>query len=47
MAEQIKDHMQREREAPDVQQLREVIQQRISLQRLLERLDREDRFGLR
>jgi hypothetical protein len=47
LAEQIKDHMQREREAPDVQQLREIIQQRIILQRLLERLDREDRFGLR
>lgn len=47
LAEQIKDQMQREREAPDVQQLREVIQQRIALQRLLERLDREDRFGLR
>ena len=47
LAEQIKDHMQREREAPDVQQLREIIQQRIVLQRLLERLDREDRFGLR
>lgn len=47
LAEQIKDHLQREREAPDVQQLREVIQQRVVLQRLLERLDREDRFGLR
>jgi hypothetical protein len=47
LAGQIKDHMQREREAPDVQQLREIIQQRIALQRLLERLDREDRFGLR
>jgi hypothetical protein len=47
LAEQIKDHLQREREAPDVQQLREIIQQRIVLQRLLERLDREDRFGLR
>ena len=47
LAEQIKDHMQREHEAPDVQQLREIIQQRIVLQRLLERLDREDRFGLR
>lgn len=47
LAEQIREHMQREREAPDVQQLREIIQQRILLQRLLERLDREDRFGLR
>jgi hypothetical protein len=47
LAEQIKDYMQREREAPDVQQLREVIQQRIALQRLLERLDRDNRFGLR
>jgi len=47
LAEQIKDLMQHEREAPDVQQLREVIQQRIVLQRLLERLDRDDRFGLR
>jgi hypothetical protein len=47
LSDQIKDHMQREREAPDVQQLREVIQQRIVLQRLLERLDRDDRFGLR
>jgi hypothetical protein len=47
LAEQIKDQMQRERDAPDVQQLRDVIQQRIALQRLLERLDRDDRFGLR
>ena len=47
LAEQIKDHMQREHEAPDVQQLREIIQQRIVLQRLLERLDRDNRFGLR
>ncbi len=47
LSEQIKVHMQREREAPDVQQLREVIQQRVVLQRLLERLDRDDRFGLR
>jgi hypothetical protein len=47
LSEQTKAHMQREREAPDVQQLREIIQQRIVLQRLLERLDRENRFGLR
>jgi hypothetical protein len=47
LSDRIKEHMQREREAPDVQQLREIIQQRIALQRLLERLDRDDRFGLR
>jgi hypothetical protein len=47
LSEQIKEHMQRERDAPDVQQLREIIQQRIVLQRLLERLDRDDRFGMR
>src|SRR5262249_14064613 len=47
LSEQIRDYMQREREAHDVQQLREVIQLRIASQRLLERLDREDRFGLR
>jgi hypothetical protein len=47
LADQIDEHMQRERDAPDVHQLREIIQQRIVLQRLFERLDREDRFGLR
>jgi hypothetical protein len=47
LAEQIREHMLREREAPDVQQLREIIQQRVVLQRLLERLDRDNRFGLR
>lgn len=47
LAGQIDEHMQRERDAPDVHQLREIIQQRIVLQRLFERLDRDDRFGLR
>jgi hypothetical protein len=47
LADQIDDHMRRERDAPDVHQLREIIQQRVVLQRLFERLDRDDRFGLR
>jgi hypothetical protein len=47
LAGQIDEHMQRERDAPDVHQLREIIQQRVVLQRLFERLDRDDRFGLR
>jgi hypothetical protein len=47
LADQIDDHMQRERDAPDVHQLREIIQQRVVLQRLFERLDRDDRFELR
>lgn len=47
LASQIQQYMQREREAPDIQQLRDVIQHRTALQRLLERLDRDNRFGLR
>lgn len=47
LAGQIQQYMQREREAPDIQQLREVIQHRTALQRMLERLDRDNRFGLR
>lgn len=47
LSERIGQFAQREREAPDIQQLRDVIQQRMDLQRLFERLDRENRFGLR
>ncbi len=36
-----------ERDAPDVMELRDMIRRRTAYQRLLERLDRDNRFGLR
>jgi hypothetical protein len=43
----VQDLMRQEQEAPAVAELRELIRRRTACQRLLERLDRDNRFGLR
>lgn len=47
LADKIQERVRQEQEAPDVQELRVLMQRRAALQRLMERLDRDNRFGLR
>ncbi len=46
IAEEITTLQQRERDAPNIQTLRDILQRRSALQRLLETLDSDNRFGL-